>query len=71
MFVAKGDQQYSVARIATLLIERLSDAESVEHLCILFNTFSVGIIILNCRSDARYAVLSVIFDDKKDRKQTF
>jgi len=43
----------------------ISDAESVEQTALLFVTFSDVTFFLLKRSDARYAIMFVIFDDKK------
>lgn len=44
----------------------ISDAESVEQSALLFVTFGDGALFLPKRSDSRYAIMLVIFDDKKN-----
>ncbi len=50
----------------TLPDNMLFDAESVEQSALVFVTFGDGALFLLKRSDSRYAIMFVIFDDKKN-----
>ncbi|HQU82807.1 MAG TPA: hypothetical protein PKY59_06770, partial [Pyrinomonadaceae bacterium] len=64
--VANGDKQYSPARIAGSLVKYPPLAESEQQIIRkLCDNFSVGNLVDRQPSDSRWAILSVIFDDKK------
>lgn len=44
----------------------MSDAESVEQSALMFVTFGDGTLFLPKRSDSHYAIMFIIFDDKKN-----